>query len=62
MRQTQYPALCEIVFSYSHADEKLRDQLETHLGLLKRKGVVTGWHDRKITPGGTGRTKFRAYR
>ena len=51
MQQARLPTPCEIVFSYSHVDEKLRDQLEVHLGLLKREGVITGWHDRKITPG-----------
>ena len=40
-----------VFFSYAHQDEKLRDQLETHLSLLKRQGVITGWHDRKIGAG-----------
>lgn len=41
----------EVFFSYAHEDEKLRDQLENHLSLLKRQGVITGWHDRKIGAG-----------
>ena len=41
----------EVFFSYSHKDEKLRDELETHLAMLKREGVIRGWHDRKITAG-----------
>jgi internalin A len=40
-----------VVFSYSHKDEELRDQLETHLKLLQRQGVISTWHDRKIKPG-----------
>jgi internalin A len=40
-----------VVFSYSHKDEELRDQLETHLKLLQRQGVISTWHDRKINPG-----------
>ena len=40
-----------IFFSYSHKDEGLRDQLETHLKLLQRQGVISTWHDRKILPG-----------
>ena len=40
-----------VFFSYSHKDESLRDELETHLKLLLRLGVITGWHDRKIMPG-----------
>jgi hypothetical protein len=41
----------ELFFSYSHKDEKLRDQLEEHLANLKRQGVISGWHDRKIGAG-----------
>jgi internalin A len=38
-------------FSYSHRDEALRDELETHLKLLQRQGIISTWHDRKITAG-----------
>ncbi len=40
----------EIFYAYSHRDEVLRDELETHLSILKRRGVVSGWHDRRIAP------------
>ena len=30
----------EVFFSYSHKDEKLRDELENHLKLLQREGVI----------------------
>lgn len=40
-----------VFFSYSHKDEKLRDSLEKHLSLLKRDGVISQWHDRRIGPG-----------
>jgi len=40
-----------VFFSYSHKDEALRDELETHLKLLQRQGVILGWHDRRILPG-----------
>lgn len=40
-----------IFFSYSHVDEDLRDQLETHLSGLRRQGIISSWHDRKITAG-----------
>ncbi len=40
-----------VAFSYSHKDEELRDQLETHLKLLQRQGHISTWHDRKIMPG-----------
>ena len=41
----------QVFFSYSQKDEKLRDRLEEHLANLKRQGVVSGWHDRKIGAG-----------
>lgn len=41
----------EIFFSYSHKDQRLRDQLETQLSLLKREGLITSWYDHKITAG-----------
>ena len=41
----------EVFFSYASEDEKLRNQLEKHLSILKRQGVITGWHHRKITAG-----------
>lgn len=40
-----------LFFSYSHADEALRDQLEVQLAMLKRQGVIEAWHDRRITAG-----------
>lgn len=40
-----------IFFSYSHADEALRDQLEKQLSLLKRQGIIEVWHDRRIGAG-----------
>ncbi len=40
-----------VFFSYSHKDEWLRDELETHLKLLQRQGIISTWHDRKILPG-----------
>jgi TIR domain-containing protein len=43
--------LASVFFSYSHADEALRDQLEKQLSLLKRQGVIEVWHDRRIGAG-----------
>ncbi|WP_437538329.1 TIR domain-containing protein [Sorangium sp. So ce726] len=40
-----------LFFSYSHEDEALRDELETHLALLKREGLLKSWHDRRIGAG-----------
>ena len=41
----------EVFYSYAHEDEKLRNELEKHLTLLEREGVIRGWHDRKIVAG-----------
>lgn len=41
----------KVFYSYSHKDESYRDSLETHLSMLKRKGLISEWHDRKIIPG-----------
>ncbi|MEQ2355756.1 DnaB-like helicase C-terminal domain-containing protein [Pseudoalteromonas piscicida] len=40
-----------IFYSYSHKDEKLRNDLETHLSPLYRKGLISNWHDRCIVAG-----------
>lgn len=37
--------------SYSHKDEGLRDELATHLSVLRRQGVIEQWHDRRIGAG-----------
>lgn len=43
--------MVKLFFSYSHKDEELRNELETHLTLLKRQRVISSWHDRRITAG-----------
>lgn len=40
-----------VFFSYSHADEGMRDQIEKQLSTLKRQGVIETWHDRHIKTG-----------
>ena len=40
-----------LFYSYSHKDENLRNELETHLKLLQRRGLIETWQDRKIMPG-----------
>lgn len=41
----------KVFFSYCHADEALRDQLEIQLAMLKRQNVIETWHDRRIGAG-----------
>lgn len=40
-----------LFYSYSHKDETLRNELETHLKLLQRQGLIDAWHDRRIEAG-----------
>lgn len=41
----------KVFFSYSHEDEKLKDELIKHLSILQRQGTVSVWNDRLIPPG-----------
>ena len=43
--------MSSLFFSYSHKDETLRDQLEVHLSMLKREGIISVWHDRRLLAG-----------
>jgi hypothetical protein len=43
--------MAKLFFSYSHKDEDLRNELETHLSMLKHQGIISAWHDRRITAG-----------
>ena len=40
-----------LFYSYSHQDETLRNELETHLKILERQGLIATWNDRLIRPG-----------
>ena len=45
------PRTIKVFFSYSHRDERLRDEMELHLSTLKRSRLISAWHDRKLSPG-----------
>ncbi len=51
----------DVFYSYSHNDESLRANLEKHLTILKRKGVVGSWSDRKISAGTDWRGQIDAH-
>jgi len=40
-----------LFISYSHEDEKLKNDLDKHLVMLKRSGKVEIWNDRKLIAG-----------
>jgi hypothetical protein len=41
----------DVFISYSHKDKKMRDELETHLAVLRRQGLIRHWYDCDIVPG-----------
>jgi hypothetical protein len=41
----------DLFYCYSHKDEGLRNELQAHLAILKRLGLIRQWHDRRITGG-----------
>ena len=41
-----------VFISYSHKDETLRAELQTHLKLLQREGAISVWTERKVGAGG----------
>src|SRR2546422_9675505 len=45
------PSNITIFYSYAHKDEQLQISLEKHLSTLKREGLISNWHDRKIGAG-----------
>jgi len=40
-----------IFISYSHKDERYREELVAHLSNLKRQDIIAAWYDREISPG-----------
>jgi hypothetical protein len=41
----------ELFCAYSHRDTTLRDELEKHLTSSSRRGLISVWHDRRISGG-----------
>jgi len=40
-----------LFYVYADEDEELREELEKHLSVLQRQGVIDGWHHCKLRPG-----------
>ncbi len=45
------PPPVRLFYSYAHEDEPLRDELQGHLKILERRGLLAPWHDRQIVAG-----------
>ncbi len=43
--------MLQVFRSYSHEDEELCKELDKHLSVLRRQGVISSWDDRRIGPG-----------
>src|SRR5271155_3817091 len=41
----------EVFYSYAPEDEALREQLDKHLAVMKRSGVIDAWHPRRLGAG-----------
>lgn len=48
---TNDPVDVDVFYSYAHEDEILRDELDKHLKIMERRGVIRSWHDRGILSG-----------
>ena len=40
-----------IFYAYAQKDDKLRERLDTHLNILKRKGLITTWDKHNVSAG-----------
>jgi hypothetical protein len=48
----------KVFISYSHVDEGHRKDFEEHLVMLRRKNLISVWHDRKIVAGDDWKNKI----
>lgn len=49
-----------LFYSYSHKDQLLRADLDAHLALLKKQGLLSTWFDGEVLPGSEWRTEIEA--
>lgn len=50
-RNGRTPKPVKIFISYAHKDEKFKDELELHLKILQRRGIIETFSDREVRPG-----------
>jgi hypothetical protein len=51
----------EVFYSYAHQDEELRNELDKSLSVLRRRGLIVGWHDRRISAGAEWATEINTH-
>ncbi len=58
-RETEHKVrAARLFYCYSHKDEHLRNELETHLKILSHRGLIESWYDRNIEAGDDWRAKI----
>jgi len=51
----------ELFYSYSHKDEKFREELEKHLSILKKNAIIANWNFRKILAGSEWEAEIKSH-
>ena len=59
MTKTHLCTPVRLFYSYSHADETYREEMEKSLSLLKQESLLSDWSDQKIIPGESISAKIR---
>jgi hypothetical protein len=49
-REEEGHEMTQLFYAYAVQDARQRDELESHLGELKQRGVLAGWHGRAVGP------------
>jgi len=50
-----------LFFSYAHEDRTFLTELEKHLSILKRQGLLNNWHDQDVNAGGNQQEEVRIH-
>jgi hypothetical protein len=60
INQPPVPRPIRVFLSYAHRDEALVEEFRSHLAILRRRGMVAEWYDRRIAAGGDWNHKISA--
>lgn len=55
------PGPIEVFISYAPRDNELRAELEEHLSVLRRQGLISAWHIAQVAPGQGWRTAIESH-
>lgn len=50
-----------LFFSYAHEDKSFRDELEKHLAILKRQGLIKSWYNQDVKAGADQQEEIRIH-